>query len=41
MLDPETRKLPRVTFFDRVNEIRADTNVIKRLLDQKMIQIAI
>lgn len=36
-LDPEIRKTSKFSFFDRVNLIRAETNVIKRLLDQKMI----
>lgn len=39
-LDPEKRKTAKFAFFDKVNLIRAETNVIKRLLEQKMIQIA-
>ena len=39
-LDPETRKTAKFSFFDKVNLIRAETNVIKRMLDQKLIQIA-
>ena len=35
------RKTAKFGFFDKVNLIRAETNVIKKLLDQKLIQIAI
>ena len=40
ILEPEKRKTANLRFFDKVNEIRAETNVIKQLLDQKLIQIA-
>ena len=40
LLDPGKRKTANLRFFDKVNEIRAETNVIKQLLDQKLIQIA-
>ena len=41
MLEPEKRKTANLRFFDKINEIRAETNVIKQLLDQKLIQIAV
>ena len=39
-LNPAKRKTAKFAFFDKVNLIRAETNVIKRLLEQKLIQIA-
>jgi len=33
ILDPAKRKTANLRFFDKVNEIRAETNVIKQLLD--------
>ena len=40
MLKPQKRKTAKFSFFDKVNLVRAETNVIKRLLDQKLIRIA-
>ena len=37
MLNPETRKSAKFTFFDKINLVRAETNVIKRLIEQKLI----
>ena len=31
----------RFNFFDRINLLRAETNVIKKLIDQKMIRYAV
>lgn len=33
VLHPDTRKTAKFTYFDKVNLIRAETNVIRRLLD--------
>ena len=33
LLEPGKRKTANLRFFDKVNEIRAETNVIKQLLD--------
>lgn len=33
VLHPDTRKTAKFSFFDKVNLIRAETNVIRRLLD--------
>ena len=40
IIDPETRKSAKFNFYDKVNLIRAETNVIRQLLDQKLIEIA-
>ena len=33
LLDPAKRKTANLRFFDKVNEIRAESNVIKQLID--------
>ena len=36
-LSPDFMKTKKFVYFNKVNMIRAETNVIKRLLDQKLI----
>ena len=40
LLEPEQRKTAKFSFFDKVNLVRAESNVIKALIDQKLIQIS-
>lgn len=41
ILDPSLRKTSKFAFFDKVNLIRAESNIIKKLLDIKLVQIAV
>ena len=36
-LSPDFMKTKKFVYFNKVNMIRAETNIIKRLLDQKLI----
>ena len=40
VLDPNIRKTSKFAFFDKVNLVRAETNIIKKMLDIKLIEIA-
>mmetsp|Transcript_47154 Transcript_47154/g.62446 ORF Transcript_47154/g.62446 Transcript_47154/m.62446 type:complete len:88 (+) Transcript_47154:119-382(+) len=40
VLDANLRKTAKFAYFDKVNLVRAETNIIKRLLDIKLIHLA-
>ena len=40
-LDPNLRKTAKFKYFDKVNLVRAESFIIKKLLDIKLVQIAV
>ena len=41
ILDPNLRKTAKFAFFDKVNLVRAESNIIKKMLDIKLVHIAV
>ena len=40
VLDPNLRKTAKFAYFDRINLVRAEANIIKRMLDIKLIHLS-